>query len=87
MEENQIAYLLVKYDGVQYNVAVKALQPVRGQRNNLDFEIFVEGDHRYTIHPDEPGAGNYQWSVKWPEEERANAFIQKVGEEIERYYL
>jgi hypothetical protein len=87
MQENQIAYLLVKYEGVQYNVAVKALQPVTGQHHNLDFEIFVEGDHRYTIHPVKPGSGNYQWSVKWPQGEQGNAFVQTVGEEIEKYYL
>jgi hypothetical protein len=88
MEENQIAYVLVQYEEVQYNVAVKALQAVTGQQRNLDFEIFIEGEHRYTIHPaEEPVAGSYQWSIIWPQAEQDNGFIQKVGEEIEKYYL
>lgn len=76
------------YKGKPYKITVKADLPVGPEPFGSDYDIYIEGKHRYTINQCKNDDKIECWEVKKsPKTEKDIDFAQAIGKAIDKYYL
>ncbi|MEJ7737645.1 MAG: hypothetical protein WKF97_09485 [Chitinophagaceae bacterium] len=86
--KNEVFDVEVEYGGQKFTLKVKADLPVGPEPFGSDYDIFIEGKHRYTINHCKNEDDVHCWEVKkQPRNSGDPEFAHAIGKAIDRHYL